>query len=54
MKRFYNSAQSFITLLCPADDKVWNTACAAIDRNVVMTDSVNNCIRCLWIKCVFM
>jgi len=31
-------------LLRPADDKVWNTACAANDRNVLMTDSVNNCI----------
>jgi len=32
------------TLLPPKDDKVWNTACVANDRNVVMTESVNNFI----------
>jgi hypothetical protein len=37
-------------LLHIADDKVWNTNCAANVRNIVMTEGVNNCILCLWTK----
>jgi len=45
--------------LPPTNDKVWNTACAANDRNILMTEKVNNFIwylckylwLCEWIYC---
>ena len=40
--------------LPPADDTVCNTTCAGNDRNVLMSESVNNFIWFLWTKCVIM
>jgi len=40
--------------LPPADDTVWNTTCAANDRNVLMCESVSSCIWFLWTNCMIM
>jgi len=43
-----------MNVTAPEDDKAWKTACAANDRNVLMANSVNNCISHLWKKCMIM